>query len=246
MPPAITPKGDVCATIIAANASLRDRALFEVAEKIIGCNYVPYNDWIGERQLYAGQRLGNPGMVRTAWKCLINVYRQSQHLPGTGKWYLFAEAAKDVGLQAYYYQQMQDYIQKHEIPKRANNTMPDPRADSDRTPWSEADQLSIRAFCREVASRLESLEKTNFSLRNREKAPASTLIWKGAEVPQEWQYTLYNEFSIDKDEAPWMTTVIYSNMVSRSGISFEELRCLYWKSISNLLIQAGNFELRAN
>lgn len=43
-----------------------------------------------------------------------------------------------------------------------------------------------------------------------------------------------------------MPTVVYSNKASETGIPFEELRFAYWKSINNLLIQAEDFELRAN
>ena len=70
-------------------------------------------------------------------------------------------------------------------------------------------------------------------------------IWRWpSEACKEWQLRLYDEMCSRHDTSP-MIEVTKTKAISYMGLPFNNLRCLWWSCINNVLLQAEDFEHRS-
>ncbi|KAL8694286.1 MAG: hypothetical protein Q9218_001054 [Villophora microphyllina] len=213
--------------------------------------------------LRAAYLLQDPAMLKTAWACLRNLgsSKQEQVLDARS-WTIMAVAAKACGVESFLQEQLEDLVPR--LPVEAKTAIDLAEEDSMQQLFSASqeskapcadDIQAFRCLCETVQSSLTRMKRLQPGIfRDLKSHPINEdTIFEWPDIAEEvWQRKLYDEMTLEvQDRNPHAAQVDkaldleqLAPAVSGTGIPFDELRYLNWKTINKLLVQTETFEKR--
>ncbi|KAL8985704.1 MAG: hypothetical protein Q9205_000655 [Flavoplaca limonia] len=197
-------------------------------------------------------------LLKLAWTYTCGC--SNRQIPDSHNWRIMIMSARRCGLESFAMDQLRsldsETARKAEIAMEDvdNDLMGTCRvAEFEQTTADATDAHGLgNAWCRllETIHRLAKFQPGGFrDFHNHPLDEANLLSWP--DNPEEsWQRRLYDELTQDKEHEnrhsrlPDGTDKPEPSAVSNTGISFDELRYLNWKSVNSLLLQAQQFHKR--
>ncbi|KAL8737069.1 MAG: hypothetical protein Q9181_002054 [Wetmoreana brouardii] len=214
--------------------------------------------------LQAAGLLKDPKLLETAWTSLRNTSSSDlERSLDALSWSIMTVAARRCGLESFAGEQLQQLAPESAVQARtAVQSVEDNAVQqclSVGQPQGSLQANDVNRFedlCAYVCTSLDRIESVQCgkTWRDFHENPIDeeTVFRWPEDADESWQRKLYDELTLEKDDGPSTSAVIegsydYLNAVpavSDTGIPFEELRYLNWKTINRLLLQAEVFEKR--
>ncbi|KAL8953501.1 MAG: hypothetical protein Q9222_000648 [Ikaeria aurantiellina] len=217
----------------------------------------PPDENAAQSLMIAAMVLKDADFLKTAWESLCSSSMSDrQNVPSLRSWRVFVLAARKCDLESSvttYSERLLGENHPHiragiDATEEVSMTQYHFLAEESRPP--ELNHIaSFRELCNHVLSRLDRMRNTQQSVyRNFQEYPLEGLtVFDWPEVAEEgWQRRLYDELTLNKDiqtsqpspTEPSGTHEIALPAISNTGIQFDRLRYLNWKSINQLLMLA--------
>ncbi|KAL9595831.1 MAG: hypothetical protein Q9219_006208 [cf. Caloplaca sp. 3 TL-2023] len=249
-------------TIISKASSLGYPDLVKVAAHDMMALGIMFDESMAADLMKAAHQLQDPKLVKTAWSILRKGSTPELQKAAFHSWKLFAAAARSCGLESFLESELQSVPPGCSVQAQAavllvdDNTVQQFRLTDSPTEGFVTNQMYVFAeLCSEVRKLLDRLQHSQYGsytdmLLQPLKKPA---IFEWPENAEEsWQRSLYDELTREtRDKEPRCAQaedVLRSEFsrpaISDTGILFEELRYMNWKTINSLLVQTEAWERR--
>ena len=226
--------------------------------KAVSCTQGPDKVEFADFLSKAGLLL-DPELFKLAWTSICNISLYEKKKPHPESWSLMTVVARSCGLDSYAEEQLQALAP--DIAVQALQTKPLLdffTAEEKSRKWQPGDARACKDMCADIHEYLNRMKDMKCgTFRNFMEGPLDEdtfFAWPGA-ANESWQRKLYDEVSLDqhRGRSSKPSPACIEDMVdfqdqlpsiSDTGIEFDELRYLNWKTINTLLVQAEVYERR--
>ncbi|KAL8972877.1 MAG: hypothetical protein Q9183_000304 [Haloplaca sp. 2 TL-2023] len=220
---------------------------------------VPKSEQVAFDLLKAAGLLLNPELLKLAWTSICNISHYEKKKPHHESWSLMTVVARSCGLESYAEEQLQALAPEIVVQSVQTKPLLDFFTTEEKSrKWQSGDARACKDMCTDIHEYLDRMKDMKCgTFRNFKEDPLDEdTVFAWPEVANEsWQRKLYDEVSLDPNRgrsskpspARVEDMVDFQDQlpsISDTGIEFDELRYLNWKTINTLLVQAEVYEKR--